>query len=547
MPGASASERAQLYASAKLARSLRDGVPVDFRIEVPMADIIIYMKGPDFAHVPGPEVPADNVFPLFDVYSDIVNARGGTPVPESNTRYWDKPTYPTGGTVYSSVSALNTAIASASPGDILRLQDGTYNGATITINSSGNSSSAITVAAQTKGGVTFTGNTSFVVSGDYLNLFGFNFSGSSNVGAVFDEASSSQDNVYAYHTFNDLTCTNGTNNQFYIRIAGDRSRRCYITINSKSSNRASMHSISSASYERIDHIYFNNLLGGGGSGDDELLQIAQNQADSDHYALIDNNYFYLWNNNNGSRFSTSENEMTTSKSGSNMFIRNYAFACLGNMNERESHKGTYYANIIEGNNITNAGGIQLGGNDCYAFCNYIFGINPTDSSGQRGISMRQGGTGTYEASVRNEASFNAIFDSVRSLAVGAGGSGPTQPSNCEFYNNWVDQGSKNDNAIDVYTGTGHIWGGNVLEAPLGISNPGGITVADPDNELDGGFLVPISSGNLDGTGVNGYSALCTVDLLGNPIPANDPNVGPFQSGWDLTSDPRQQIIDEAGA
>jgi hypothetical protein len=57
MPGASPGEKQAILAQRKYERSLRDGVPVDIRIEVPMADIIIRMKGPDFAWTPAPEPP----------------------------------------------------------------------------------------------------------------------------------------------------------------------------------------------------------------------------------------------------------------------------------------------------------------------------------------------------------------------------------------------------------------------------------------------------------------------------------------------------------
>jgi hypothetical protein len=51
MPGASPGEKQAILAQRKYERSLRDGVPVDFRIKVPMANILIRMKGPDVAPI----------------------------------------------------------------------------------------------------------------------------------------------------------------------------------------------------------------------------------------------------------------------------------------------------------------------------------------------------------------------------------------------------------------------------------------------------------------------------------------------------------------
>lgn len=485
-------------------------------------------------------------FPLWEVYNDIVTARGGTSIPESNTRYWDKPTYPTSGTTYTTVAALQTAINSASPGDTLFLQDGTYtDGVTLTCGSSGSSGSPIQICAETKGGVTFTGDLDVDITGDFVDFMGFNWSGTNDSSEVI--SSDGDDILVAYITFSSLACDNGLNNQFYFDNTGARNRVCYSTVTLKESNRAAAISRFNATYERWDHCFFDRVWGGGGSGDDEVIQIDQAGAARDHYALVDNNYIYRWNNNGGFQVSTGEGECVTNKSSSNMFIRNYLYECTGNMNDRESHRSTYYANIIDGNGVNLTGGIQLGGDDSYAFCNYIVNINPSNG-GRRGIAMRQGGTGTYEPSVDNEASFNYVGNSERSYAMGAGGSGLTDPSGCLWYNNACHLRLQDGPSFDPDNYVSATFGGNIIESPSGFDSvPSGVTVATPDASLDNGYYVPTDSGNLDGTGVTGWNALCTVDLLGTTIPASGSNVGPFQGTWDLTTNPAQEIIDNAGA
>jgi hypothetical protein len=111
MPGASPGEKQAILAQRKYERSLRDGVPVDFRIKVPMADITIHMKGPDYARVPAPAPPQtgsdtpDYVDPLIGV----TLSGGRTIVSATPANLQDK---------------LNAAVA----GETIELASGTYSG-----------------------------------------------------------------------------------------------------------------------------------------------------------------------------------------------------------------------------------------------------------------------------------------------------------------------------------------------------------------------------------------------------------------------------------
>lgn len=491
-------------------------------------------------------------FPLYDLYSALVTARGGVPIAENTAYYWDKPTFPTSaGSTVSTISALTSAIALASAGDVIFLQDGVYtDNATVTCGISGAAASRITIAPETLGGAEFTGDLKFLVTGSYLDLMGFKFSGDNDEVELFDIESTATKNLFAYNEFSSVNCTNANNNQFNFFNAGEANRCCYNTITNKDSNRQVFRSSGTASYERYDHNACISVLGGAGAGDDECIQFDQAGAARNHFGLADNNYIYRWNNDGtGSRTSSSENECTTNKSSGNMFIRNYFLECLGNLNDRESHRSTYYANIIDGGEGNQSSGIGLGGSDSYAFCNYIIDVNNDGSSGQRGIAMRDGGDGTYEPSLNNEMAFNVIIGSGRSMAVGEGGNGSTKPTDCTFYNNAI--GTPIGISVNSYKGTGHVWDGNVISSALGIASaPAGILVESPEltvvSASSGVFYVPTSAGNCDGSSKSGFNSLCTVDLFGTPIPASAGNSSCFQDGWDFSTDPAQSIIDNAG-
>jgi hypothetical protein len=555
MPGASPGEKQAILAARKLERSLRDGVPVDFRIEVPMANITIYMKGPDFAHVPGSEVPADNVFPLFDVYSDIVSFRGGTPVPESNTRYWNKPTYPTydsenpAHSLVTTIVELKTALTSAAAGDFIFVQNGSYNNpGVITLANSGTNANPITVCAETYRSVLFQNDVEIKFNGNYNTFMGIDFTGLNGEPADTEGiyTFNGDYNVAAYSRHYGIAGDNANNNIWNGHAYGSYNRICYHTFDNKTADRACVRGRTGADYNRLDHCEDLNHTGTGDSGDIEFFQSNQNAVGDDGWWLVDNNYIYRWNNNGtGVRVVNSEREIITLKSSTNTIIQNVTVECCGTLNDRTSHRSTYYANWCFGG-ATRSGGISLMGNDAFAFCNYIIDCNSTEDAGVAGVGFFQGG-GNYEQALRCEASFNTIINTGRSLHFGVNGDGGANPDQCEVYNTAIDYQGADTVAIDDADFTNQTWGGNVFKSPTGIGATGGITAATPQLTLDSGYYVPTAGGNCRGTGSTAHHALCTVDILGNTIPASSPNVGCFQDGWNLTTDPAQAIIDEAGA
>src|SRR6266540_6335312 len=76
----------------------------------------------------------------------------------------------------SSLSALQTAINNAAPGDIIILANGVYTaGADITVNKQGTATQPITIQAQTIGGAEITGSNGFniVSPAKYIIIKGF--------------------------------------------------------------------------------------------------------------------------------------------------------------------------------------------------------------------------------------------------------------------------------------------------------------------------------------------------------------------------------------
>lgn len=109
--------------------------------------------------------------------ADTIGARGRRLHSEANSTAKDDETTPK--EVVVDAATVNQALASARPGDKIVLRDGTYRDLTILFRPArwGEWSIPITFKPQTRGGVTFTGDSSIVMTGDRLRVDGFRWVG----------------------------------------------------------------------------------------------------------------------------------------------------------------------------------------------------------------------------------------------------------------------------------------------------------------------------------------------------------------------------------
>src|SRR4051794_6031326 len=81
--------------------------------------------------------------------------------------------------VVTSISALQSALGSAAPGDVIELAGGPGStSSTISISRSGTASAPITVQAQHVGAATITGSGGFSIGASYVAVSGFRLTGS---------------------------------------------------------------------------------------------------------------------------------------------------------------------------------------------------------------------------------------------------------------------------------------------------------------------------------------------------------------------------------
>jgi hypothetical protein len=485
---------------------------------------------------------------LHGLYKAIITDRGGAPIPLSNTRYWNKPTYPTCGSVETSIANLNTAIGAASSGTVVCLQDGTYANATITI---GANDDGVIVAAQTKNGVNLSGDSKIVIAtgGDTVGVFGFHFTGPNNANRLIEV--NGNDALIAYNRSSITARAGGdiTANTNLFHSEGQRNRFAYNTVSDYRGAGRAFHVANNADrYSRIDHNEVLNVYNDSTTNpDNEVVQIGQTGYGNKNFSLVDNNYVYRWQNKNGGLPGSTEQEMFTFKSDANFAIQNVFLECNGNINLRHSGFSAVYGNFWIANGFSRAGGVGITGEGHLIAMNYGENGNSSGHNTRAFIRLNGGDNidSDYYAAKNAEISFNTTYNWREPITVqNQTGTPAFAVSGTKFYNTAIDKNST-DNAYTQFnnpTATGTTWHSDSWEPTVGITGTG-LTAETPALTLVNGVRIPTASGNLDGTGQSGFSELILYDILGNTV-GGSLDRGAFQSTPSIN--PWQAIINKAG-
>lgn len=489
-------------------------------------------------------IPTD--WPVQSVVTDHQSALGGNGVivPAFNTRYWDDPVYPTGGTVYTDIGAFNAGIAAASPGSVLRLASGFYSTGEIRVPSD---RSQLSIVSDIPQGAEV--HEKVTCEGNECDIFGFKNSGGHSNGIDNRFAFFETLNFFSSSSSHIFTCNNANS---------DRMRVCYNTENigfasqidigqfffiSTGSNNPGSRSV------KMDHNRISNHFGGR-LGASEIMQIGQNANGRYFNALIYANAIIRHLNDDGTYVDVSEGELVSIKSAGNMYIRNLFLDCMSSINTRTGQDNLYYANIVDGGGYDLSGGIHMQFNDLTIACIFM-NINPTDNVGRSASQWANGQCDPPNCSDSDnlpgdnaEAIFSTYHLCHKILHFDRGGDGSS--------NNGAVFGcaaSRLSGSADIFSAknvTNLRTSGDVLEPPSGIVQAG-ILEEFPEMQIEGGIPRPIDAGNCDQQRTtSGYSPIATVDFLGNPIPATFQNTGAIQPGFDLSEDQKQKIIDESG-
>ncbi|WP_180968897.1 chondroitinase-B domain-containing protein [Microbacterium aurantiacum] len=298
---------------------------------------------------------------------------GGTPTPTPTPT----PTTPTDETVVTSISQLQSAINSSDPGDTIVLKNGSYSVSTavsLGSSASGSSSAPVTIKAETVGGVTLTGASSFTFSSVHdIIIQGFTFTQSTTI----DVGSSSKavDFVRNEFAFSDaaehnLIVRSDDSEIAYNWFHGKDSLGVYLGIEGPGSDTVAKNS-------HIHHNYFSDHNFTGTNGGESIRLGTSPKALSSGGAIVEYN---LFENANG------DPEAISVKSSGHTIRYNTIRDSKGGIVLRHGNNNKVLSNYITGGN----NGIRIYGNDHVIMNNYVADLTEVTGSNGAGITVGSG-------------------------------------------------------------------------------------------------------------------------------------------------------------
>ncbi len=401
--------------------------------------------------------------------------------------------------VVSSISALQSALGAAAPGDVIQLADGSYaTSSTITINRSGTASAPITVQAQHVGGATLSGSGGFSIAGgtSYVVLSGFRLTGSRGLTVP----------VGATHVriTRDVFQMAGSV-QYWLQVSGDDAQIDHNTFQHKATIGNFIEVVGpggSGMAQRtwIHHNYFLDQSYTGSNGGESIRVGLSGRQHSSAKAIVEYNLFEHCNG---------DLEVISVKSTDDIIRYNTLRDSKGTITLRHG-----WNNRVEGNYLLgNRTGIRMFGNNHVVVNNVI-----ENSTGQAleigGGEVRDDTTsGTdHEAVDHALVAFNTfVNDHASPIQMGDGGK-KYQPSDVTVADNIV---SGSGSALSLKGGSSLHYQGNMLYGVSGGAMPSsGYTTANPRLVLDPAGLYRLSAPSPAIDAATGSFPQVTLDMDG---------------------------------
>lgn len=262
--------------------------------------------------------------------------------------------------VVKDIDGFNQAVKEAQPGDVITLANGVWKDTELVFKAKGTQEKPITLTVETKGKVTFEGQSNIRIAGEYLIVEGL----------VFKNGYTPTSEVISLRRNKDDLCNNCRvtecvidnynpperfESDYWVGVYGKNNRIDHNYLVGKRNQGVTMAvrlntEASRENNHRIDHNYFGHhpILGSNGG---ETLRIG-----TSHYSLtnsntlVENNYFDRCNG---------EHEIISNKSCQNIFRGNTFFECQGTLTMRHGNETLVEDNYFFGNGKPNTGGVRI--------------------------------------------------------------------------------------------------------------------------------------------------------------------------------------------
>lgn len=426
---------------------------------------------------------------------EVINLKSYV-APSNDAIYWDDVPTITGETSYASITLLNAAIVTASPGDVLTLEVGTHSGNIVISGKTG-----ITVAGDVFGSVLLNGTLDAINSNNII-ITGFTVpttNVSSNKWTIDENCTWIRATNNFFNACNDAT---PSTEETWIRIEGKYCRTDHNTFFGKTGEGSEIKVSSSTAATpfacRVDHNSSDDHQVSAGFGAAEVFKMGNNpDAEELQIHLCDHNFISDWN----TAHESSETELVGNKTDGVIFWSNEFFRCYGSVSLRIATGTFAIANKFDGVTETLTGGFVIkgsdNGGDHVLAINEFIDLNPGSSNARACFKFSQTNGTSFKSPVNTLICSNIV--SGGNFALGMTGSDIEPTQDIHFCGEAYDAGTQiNDSAGDIGNQT---FEGCVMNTTLGVSpTPSGITVADPVITTVGGILVA-SNGSID-PGVN---------------------------------------------
>lgn len=293
----------------------------------------------------------------------------------------------------STLAQLQTAIAAARPGDTITLKNGTYAvGSAVAVAGGGASGNPVTITAESVGGVTLTGASSFTFSGAHdVVLRGFRFTQSTTLEVPADSRAitfSRDEFAFAQSAEHNLIVRADDSVVEYSWFHGKSTIGVYLGIEGAGTTEM-------ATGVKVHHNYFSDQSFAGKNGGECIRLGVSPRALSTAGAIVENNLFERANG---------DPETISVKSSGNTIRYNTVRDSFGGIVLRHGNGNTVVGNRI----IGGANGIRIYGNDHVIVNNYVAGLS------KEGIVI---GSGTerdhYEGEPADDRQGNDAPDRIR--------------------------------------------------------------------------------------------------------------------------------------
>jgi poly(beta-D-mannuronate) lyase len=433
------------------------------------------------------------------------------------------------------------------PGDRIILANGEWKDAAIVFDADGSKEKPITLCAEIAGKVILNGNSNLKIAGDYLIVDGLNFqNGYIEKGAVIEfrkgtkkESNHSRLTNTVIENYNH---PDKTVDYKWVSIYGSHNRvdHCYFRNKVHQGCLLVVWLSDKPNYHLIDSNYFAYRPDLGNNGGEIIRVGTSDWSMYPSYTTVEKNYFEQCNG---------EREIISNKSFYNTYRYNTFVECMGALTLRHGNNCDVYGNYFFGNNVKGTGGVRIIGEGHKVYNNYFQDLEGEDAFSALSImnGVPNSPLNRYFQVKNAVIAFNTFVNNRHSIEIGIGKNDELSlpPINCVIANNIVFS-TKGKLVKNVDEPENFKWEGNVFfGSELGIANPGGIEIKDPQMKKIYDLFIPQNFAVVQNKAVGNYDFIVE-DIDGQKrdqlktvgcdetgvtkrihLPMNKKNMGPF--------------------